>query len=139
MLNVLLARCPHCGKLFRGSRSSLSLQEHITNIHAAIAPISKPSLASSPSSTISSLDTLVARPDNDKAYVCSKCKASFMQKDHLEKHELLHSTQGQVRMFHILTFTKNKFISFQFNINNISLILLLQCIQIKCYSFSSFN
>lgn len=30
-----MSRCNHCGKLFRGSNSEASLQEHIANIHLA--------------------------------------------------------------------------------------------------------
>ena len=78
----------------RGHRSPL--QEHITSIHAVVVPSLKSNMASSPSSTRSS-DAIVGQKESDNPFVCSKCKASFAQKDHLDKHELLHSAQGQVR------------------------------------------
>ncbi|CAG2109329.1 unnamed protein product, partial [Medioppia subpectinata] len=93
-LNVLHSRCPHCGRIFRGQRSSFSLQEHINSIHAVVVPSSKSNMASSPSASHSS-DAMVGRTQDDKSFVCSQCKASFAQKDELEKHELIHSSQGQ--------------------------------------------
>ena len=97
MLTDLLARCPQCGKLFKGPRSTLALQEHITNIHAPTSLQSKFLPASS--SPTNSVASAITQDDPDKPYVCIKCKASFMHKDHLEKHEQLHSTQGQVSKF----------------------------------------
>ncbi|CAG2161427.1 unnamed protein product [Oppiella nova] len=96
-LNVLHARCPHCGRIFRGQRSSLSLQEHISSIHAVVVPSSKSNMASSPSASHSS-DALVGPTHNDRTFVCSQCKASFAQRDQLEKHELIHSSQGQYKI-----------------------------------------
>ncbi|RWS13046.1 zinc finger protein 1-like protein [Dinothrombium tinctorium] len=82
-----LARCPHCGKLFRGPRCSFSLQEHITNIHAAVAPASAGN--KSPPS----------KQDSEKTHLCVKCKASFACKEELEKHVAVHlSTSGQRHM-----------------------------------------
>lgn len=73
-----LARCPHCGKLFRGARCTLSLAEHIANIHAPAEQQLQPS-------------------NNLKPFVCVKCKASFDEQDLLDKHLLTHSaTAGQV-------------------------------------------
>ena len=92
-LNMVHARCPHCGRIFRGQRSSLSLEEHISSIHAVAVPTSKAHMASSPSS-IRSSDAVLS--PIEPPLVCSKCKASFTEKDHLEKHQLLHSSQAQV-------------------------------------------
>ncbi|XP_054161731.1 zinc finger E-box-binding homeobox 1-like [Oppia nitens] len=96
-LNVLHARCPHCGRIFRGQRSTLSLEEHINSIHAVVVPSSKSNMASSPLASHSS-DAIVSRTLTDKKYVCTQCKASFTQKDQLDKHELIHSSQGQRHM-----------------------------------------
>lgn len=97
-----LSRCPHCGKLFRGPRSTASLEEHITNIHAVVAPSSSsvnsiPSPSSLlhvvPSSGIIASDLHLS----DSSFPCYKCKVSFSHKDLLEKHVMLcHSILHQV-------------------------------------------
>lgn len=83
-----LSRCPHCGKLFRGPRSSASLDEHITNIHAVVAPTA--SLSAQSRSLVDSLGhPLSVTTGVDGSFSCFKCKASFSHSDLLEKHQLV--------------------------------------------------
>lgn len=121
-----VSRCPHCGKLFRGARSTISLQEHITNIHAAVAPISKSIFAQqvaaaaaaaaaaasggSPPSAANSfkfaslfghLDEMDGHQhghNSGQVQACPKCSQTFECKEDYEKHQLLHlSSSLQVR------------------------------------------
>ncbi|XP_075676758.1 Zn finger homeodomain 1 isoform X3 [Dermatophagoides pteronyssinus] len=107
-----VSRCTHCGKLFRGPRSSISLQEHITNIHAAVAPISsagKYSKATSPSSAMPSIRpsfTISGNGDlandsggsgegvNDDTQSCTKCSITFETREDFERHQLLHANKS---------------------------------------------
>ncbi|OTF81438.1 Zinc-finger double domain containing protein, partial [Euroglyphus maynei] len=109
-----VSRCTHCGKLFRGPRSSISLQEHITNIHAAVAPISlagKYSKASSPSSAMPSIRPLFTSSGNgdlvnysggsggggggdDDTQSCTKCSITFETREDFERHQLLHANKS---------------------------------------------
>lgn len=86
-----VSRCPQCGKLFRGPRSSISLQEHITNIHAAVAPNTKFGQSTSPSTTVPSFKlSMFGTFDNDLCMVCPKCNLTFDRKEDFEKHQLVH-------------------------------------------------
>lgn len=119
-----VSRCTHCGKLFRGPRSSISLQEHITNIHAAVAPISsagKYSKATSPSSAMPSIRpsfTISGNGDlandsggsgegvNDDTQSCTKCSITFETREDFERHQLLHANKSA----HVCNITEFKFI-----------------------------
>ena len=106
-----VSRCPHCGKLFRGPRSSISLQEHITNIHAAVAPITnnankfgcggKVSSPTGASSRTFKMTMFGGPMDQDHCLVCHKCNLSFGSKEEFDKHHLIHlSTSVQVRCYY---------------------------------------
>lgn len=119
--NLNVSRCPHCGKLFRGPRSSISLQEHITNIHAAVAPITKfASDAVAAANTTADLNgpssfrpTAVAaaaaaalfgspyhQGDALTPLTCTKCSLTFERKEDFDKHQLVHST-NPVQVSHV--------------------------------------
>ncbi|XP_003748628.2 zinc finger E-box-binding homeobox protein zag-1 [Galendromus occidentalis] len=73
MLGDLFLRCSHCDLSFSGPNSVTSLHDHIKFTHSdkAFAP---------------------QMPCLRETFACSKCNATFMKRDHLEKHELIHST-----------------------------------------------
>lgn len=73
MLGDLFLRCSHCDLSFSGPNSVASLRDHIKFTHSdkAFAP---------------------QMPCLTETFACSKCNATFMKRDHLEKHELIHST-----------------------------------------------
>lgn len=93
-----VSRCPHCGKLFRGARSSISLQEHITNIHAAVAPITKFPKASSPSTAGAPSYHSYGPFDDTLSLACTKCSIRFDNKDELDKHHLVMHATGAVQV-----------------------------------------
>jgi len=88
-----VSRCHHCGKLFRGPRSSISLQEHITNIHAAVAPTCKlPSgCAPSPLAPSFRLGAMFGPLESElHLLVCHQCSLTFDRKEDFDKHQLIH-------------------------------------------------
>lgn len=85
-------KCPQCQK---GYQTFQALKEHLETTHSVVdasnattmengTPVSSVASASSPS------------PSVVGPYNCSQCTTSFVAKDQLEKHELLHSPNAQV-------------------------------------------
>ncbi|XP_013771812.1 zinc finger E-box-binding homeobox 2-like isoform X2 [Limulus polyphemus] len=67
--------CSHCDEAFAGSQALYALRDHIKTAHQ-------------------DLQQPVNKKENNK-HVCPKCNVSFLEKSHLEKHELLHVTPGK--------------------------------------------
>lgn len=67
--------CSHCGEAFAGSQALYALRDHIKTAHQHLQEPAK-------------------KKENNK-HVCPKCNVSFLDKSHLEKHELLHVTSGK--------------------------------------------
>ncbi|KAF4518005.1 hypothetical protein B566_EDAN012751 [Ephemera danica] len=80
------ARCPQCHKTVPGLAA---LKEHMALAHASPADE-----GSSPSPGL--LEGAAPTPTPGGAHVCPHCSAAFSQREHLEKHELLHSPNAQV-------------------------------------------
>jgi hypothetical protein len=82
-------KCPHCHKGYPGFQA---LKEHVESSHPPPQHLGADDTGiSQPTSPVGS-----PAPVPGGAYACSQCNTSFMQKDQLEKHELLHSPNAQV-------------------------------------------
>nr|CAD7261325.1 unnamed protein product [Timema shepardi] len=81
-------KCPQCQKGYPGFQA---LKEHVEAAHPA--PDSQGGAPASPLGGPPSPGPVVGPGGS---YACSQCSASFLNKDQLEKHELLHSPNAQV-------------------------------------------
>ncbi|XP_048517162.1 zinc finger protein 1 isoform X2 [Dendroctonus ponderosae] len=80
-------KCPQCQK---GCQSFQALKEHMEIAHTDLTATSENSLSVTSAVSPTSLTGITGR------YGCSQCNSSFSSKEHLEKHELLHSPNAQV-------------------------------------------
>nr|CAD7423685.1 unnamed protein product [Timema monikensis] len=81
-------KCPQCQKGYPGFQA---LKEHVEAAHPV--PDSQGGAPASPLGGPPSPGPVVGPGGS---YACSQCSASFLNKDQLEKHELLHSPNAQV-------------------------------------------
>ncbi|XP_064470658.1 zinc finger E-box-binding homeobox 1-like isoform X2 [Ornithodoros turicata] len=86
MLGELFLRCSNCERSFSGPSAVAALRDHLMCAHADEAK--RPPV--SPSQQLPASPPCTTTPE--APYVCTKCKASFSKKEHLDKHDLLHST-----------------------------------------------
>ncbi|KAJ9585912.1 hypothetical protein L9F63_020446, partial [Diploptera punctata] len=85
-------KCPHCQKGYPGFQA---LKEHVESSHPPPQHLGADDTgASQPTSPVGS--PAPNNPVPGGGYACSQCNMRFMQKDQLEKHELLHSPNAQV-------------------------------------------
>jgi hypothetical protein len=88
-------KCPQCHKGYPGFQA---LKEHVESSHPSPPHLgSGDDGMSQPTSPVGSPapnTPAVAAPGG--GYACSQCSTSFLHKDQLEKHELLHSPNAQV-------------------------------------------
>uniref|UniRef100_A0AAR5QH06 C2H2-type domain-containing protein n=1 Tax=Dendroctonus ponderosae TaxID=77166 RepID=A0AAR5QH06_DENPD len=80
-------KCPQCQK---GCQSFQALKEHMEIAHTDLTATSENSLSVTSAVSPTPLTGITGR------YGCSQCNSSFSSKEHLEKHELLHSPNAQV-------------------------------------------
>ncbi|KAH0998671.1 hypothetical protein HUJ04_008142, partial [Dendroctonus ponderosae] len=78
---------PQCQK---GCQSFQALKEHMEIAHTDLTATSENSLSVTSAVSPTPLTGITGR------YGCSQCNSSFSSKEHLEKHELLHSPNAQV-------------------------------------------
>ncbi|XP_045465289.1 zinc finger protein 1 isoform X2 [Harmonia axyridis] len=82
-------KCSQCQK---SCGTFLALKEHMETLHADLAASSE----NGNSSNHSALSPTPSLVSSLGPFACSQCTSSFPSKDQLEKHELLHSPNGQV-------------------------------------------
>jgi zinc finger homeobox protein 1/2 len=88
--NDYFIKCPQCHKGYPGFQA---LKEHVESSHPPTPHVGGgDDGVSQPTSPVGS----PAPNTPGGAYACSQCNTSFLHKDQLEKHELLHSPNAQV-------------------------------------------
>ncbi|XP_076309957.1 uncharacterized protein LOC143225089 isoform X5 [Tachypleus tridentatus] len=75
ILEDCLVSCAHCEQSFTGPHALYALRDHLKDSHPSADDTNK--------------------QKEEQKHACSKCKASFSDQKHLEKHELIHATSSQ--------------------------------------------
>ncbi|XP_013775289.1 zinc finger protein 1-like isoform X2 [Limulus polyphemus] len=78
ILEDCLVSCTHCEQSFTGPHALYALRDHLKDSHPNVDDTNK--------------------QKEEQKHACSKCKASFSDQKHLEKHELIHATSSQRHM-----------------------------------------
>ncbi|XP_076333366.1 uncharacterized protein LOC143237719 [Tachypleus tridentatus] len=63
--------CPHCDKVLSGNQTLYALRDHLRRVHK---DLQEPS-----------------HQKEEAKHVCVRCSSSFLDRSHLEKHELIHA------------------------------------------------
>lgn len=99
MLGDLLLRCSYCDLSFSGGNSVASLRDHIKFAHQTLDSLvngktitSNANLLAQTPCGLSGLTGLGSLTGLEPSFQCGKCNATFLKRDHLEKHELLHTS-----------------------------------------------
>ncbi|XP_013790054.1 zinc finger E-box-binding homeobox 1-like, partial [Limulus polyphemus] len=71
VLELYTVTCPHCDEVLSGNQTLYALRDHIRVAHKELQEPSD--------------------KKEETKHVCSKCSFSFLDKSHLEKHELIHT------------------------------------------------
>ncbi|OQR69476.1 hypothetical protein BIW11_01844 [Tropilaelaps mercedesae] len=100
MLGELVLRCSYCNLSFSGSNSVASLRDHLKFSHPHADGLSSGKTANSTGLLgqtpcgLSGLASLGGLAGLEASFQCGKCNTTFLKRDHLEKHELLHAPGG---------------------------------------------
>ena len=87
-------KCPQCHKGYPGFQA---LKDHVESSHPPPPHPGGDDGVSQPTSPVGSpAPNTPAGAAAGGIYACSQCSTSFLHKDQLEKHELLHSPNAQV-------------------------------------------
>ena len=87
-------KCPQCHKGYPGFQA---LKDHVESSHPPPPHLGGDDGVSQPTSPVGSpAPNTPAGATTGGIYACSQCSTSFLHKDQLEKHELLHSPNAQV-------------------------------------------
>ena len=87
-------KCPQCHKGYPGFQA---LKDHVESSHPPPPHLGGDDGVSQPTSPVGSpAPNTPAGAAPGGIYACSQCSTSFLHKDQLEKHELLHSPNAQV-------------------------------------------
>lgn len=87
-------KCPQCHKGYPGFQA---LKDHVESSHPPPPHLGGDDGVSQPTSPVGSpAPNTPAGATAGGIYACSQCSTSFLHKDQLEKHELLHSPNAQV-------------------------------------------
>jgi hypothetical protein len=85
-------KCPQCHKGYPGFQA---LKEHVESCHPPPPHLGAgDDVVSQPTSPVGSPTPNSSAPG--VGYACSQCNTSFLHKDQLEQHELVHSPNAQV-------------------------------------------